>query len=122
EFNSTKRNYGMRSMTVIKTVPLDRHEQRNNADFDTIGGAVARDNNGRPVLIGSRCNACGVTTFPKRPVCPSCMSDQVVEETLPRTGTLYSFTVLRVGPERWLRPAALGYVDLPNNVRVFSRI
>ena len=50
------------------------------------------------------------------------MSEKVVEEVMPRTGTLYSFTVLRVGPERWLRPAALGYVDLPNDVRVFSRI
>lgn len=109
-------------MTAIKTVPLGRHEQRDNAADDVIGGAIARDSEGRPVLIGSRCDVCGVTTFPKRSVCPSCMSEKVVEEVMPRTGTLYSFTVLRVGPERWLRPAALGYVDLPNDVRVFSRI
>jgi uncharacterized OB-fold protein len=86
------------------------------------GDAVFMDASGKPTLAGGRCRSCGAVMFPKRAVCTTCMSEDIVVEAMPRTGTLYSFTVLHVGPERWLKPSALGYVDLSNGVRVFSRI
>jgi uncharacterized OB-fold protein len=86
------------------------------------GDSVAWDTDNNPVLIGGRCRSCQIVTFPRALVCTHCMSDDIVPEPMPRTGKLYSFTTLHVGPQRWLRPAVLGYVDLPNGVRVFSRI
>lgn len=50
------------------------------------------------------------------------MGEQVVEEELPRNGKLYSFTVMHVGGARWKKPTILGYVDLPNGVRVFTHL
>jgi uncharacterized OB-fold protein len=41
---------------------------------------------------------------------------------MPNRGTLYSFTVLHVGPAHWDKPITLGYVDLANGVRVFSHL
>lgn len=74
---------------------------------------------GRPVLIGGVCRDCGVGMFPLQPVCPVCMEEAVEAQPQPTQGELYSFTVLHVGAPR---PRAFGYVDLPNGVRVFSRL
>jgi uncharacterized OB-fold protein len=86
------------------------------------GDAVSSDAAGKPVLVGGRCRSCDAVQFPRRRVCSTCMSEDVVSEAMPRTGTLYSFTILHVGADHWNRPAGLGYVDLPNGVRIFSRI
>jgi uncharacterized OB-fold protein len=48
------------------------------------------------------------------------MSRRIEPITLPRTGTLYSFTVLRVGTTG--EPRVLGYVDLDNGVRVLAEV
>ncbi len=46
----------------------------------------------------------------------------MVTEEQPREGRLYSYTVLHVAAPKWRRPLALGYVDLPNGVRVFTHL
>ena len=84
--------------------------------------ALGRGRDGRPVLLGGRCNDCQTVVFPKPGVCPSCMSEDIVLEEMPHTGNLYSFTVLHVGPARMNKPVTLGYVDLTNGVRVFSHL
>jgi uncharacterized OB-fold protein len=86
------------------------------------GDALAADASGRPVLIGCICKSCGNRMFPFAPVCPVCMSEDVAREPMPREGTLYSFTVVHVGPTTWEKPFAVGYVDLSNGVRVFSHL
>jgi uncharacterized OB-fold protein len=86
------------------------------------GDALAADANGRPVLIGCVCKSCGNRMFPFAPVCPVCMSEDMAREAMPRAGTLYSLTVLHVGPKTWAKPFAVGYVDLSNGVRVFSHL
>ncbi len=86
------------------------------------GDALAADANGRPVLIGGVCRSCGCRMFPFAPVCPVCMSEDLAHEPMPREGTLYSFTIVHVGPKAWEKPYALGYVDLTNGVRVFSHL
>ena len=90
--------------------------------FPLAGDALGRDSAGRPVLRGARCGACGTAFFPAAAVCPACMSESVAEEEMPRAGTLYAWTVVHAGPARWRKPMALGYVDLPNGVRVFSHL
>jgi uncharacterized OB-fold protein len=86
------------------------------------GDALAADQSGRPVLVGCLCKACGNRMFPYAPVCPVCMSEDMAREAMPREGTVYSFTVVHVGPKTWEKPYAVGYVDLSNGVRVFSHL
>ncbi len=86
------------------------------------GDALAADAEGRSVLIGAVCRSCGSRMFPFAPVCPACMSEEMAREPMPRLGTLYSFTIVHVGPKNWQKPYALGYVDLENGVRVFSHL
>lgn len=86
------------------------------------GDALAADPEGRPVLVGCVCEACGNRMFPFAPVCPVCMSEDMARAAMPREGSLYSFTVLHVGPNTWKKPFMVGYVDLDNGVRVFSHL
>jgi uncharacterized OB-fold protein len=86
------------------------------------GEALAADVSGRPVLVGCICKSCGNLMFPYAPVCPVCMSEDMAREAMPREGTIYSFTVVHVGPKTWEKPFAVGYVDLTNSVRVFSHL
>ncbi|MDB5405253.1 MAG: hypothetical protein JWL84_165 [Rhodospirillales bacterium] len=86
------------------------------------GDALAKGDRGEPLLIGGRCTSCGERMFPRHPVCPSCMGEDIVSETMPRRGTLYSYSVVHVGPKKWNKPFALGYVDLANSLRVFSHL
>jgi uncharacterized OB-fold protein len=83
---------------------------------------------GEPRLIGSRCRDCGVVTFPSQGSCPACTSVAVEERLLPRTGTLYTWTVQGfrpkppyAGPEEF-EPYGVGYVELPGEVRVEARL
>jgi uncharacterized OB-fold protein len=90
--------------------------------LDLTGGAVARDGAGRAVLLGACCGVCGTEFFPRHPVCPHCMSEEVAAKEMPRRGKLYAFTTLHVGPPKWNKPMRIGYVDLPNGVRVFAHL
>ena len=82
----------------------------------------------QPQLIGSRCAACGVVSFPARRSCPACTSLVVQEHLLGRTGTLYTWTVQGfrpkppyAGPDEF-EPYGVGYVELPGEVRVEGRL
>jgi uncharacterized OB-fold protein len=90
--------------------------------FHGAGGEIA--------LAGSRCVACGAMTFPVQRSCPRCAGDDVESVPLPRTGTLWGFTVQAFPPktpylladERPFAPYAVGYVDLDHRVLVETRI
>ncbi|WP_281290149.1 Zn-ribbon domain-containing OB-fold protein [Rhodoligotrophos appendicifer] len=86
------------------------------------GDAFVPDAEGGPVLIGGECEECGNLTYPRAAVCPVCMSEELQPVEMSREGILYSFTMVHVGPSHWKKPFALGYVDLPNGVRVFSHL
>ncbi len=73
-------------------------------------------------LIGSKCQSCGAVAFPRRVVCHKCLSDNVVEIPLSRRGKLASFTVAWVAPEGVKPPVIMGYIDLPEGVRLFSML
>jgi uncharacterized protein len=45
-----------------------------------------------PQLIGSRCGACGATTFPVQQRCPKCSAGEMSDVRLPRSGTLVAWT------------------------------
>ncbi|HEV7864672.1 MAG TPA: OB-fold domain-containing protein [Acidimicrobiia bacterium] len=82
----------------------------------------------QPQLIGSRCRACGVVTFPAQCSCPRCTSVDVEERLLGREGTLYTWTVQGfrpkppyAGPEEF-GPYGVGYVEIAGEVRVEARL
>lgn len=80
-------------------------------------------------LIGSRCRNCGTATFPSQASCAKCTSLDVVDELLPSTGLLWSWTVQRFRPKSppytgstEFEPFGVGYVELPGACRVESRL
>jgi uncharacterized OB-fold protein len=91
-------------------------------DIVSLAGTALRTEGGLPVLFGGACAACGTRTFPQQNVCPSCMSEDINEEAMPRRGSVYSYSTMHVGAPRWHVPFSVGYVDLPNGVRVFTHL
>jgi uncharacterized OB-fold protein len=83
---------------------------------------VALDSKGKPRLIGGRCRNCQVLSFPRAAVCVSCFSEDIEKVQLAEEGTLYSYSIVHQAPKGWAVPYALGYVDLPDNVRVLAHL
>jgi uncharacterized OB-fold protein len=75
---------------------------------------------GGPSLAGSRCPGCGAHFFPARHVCSGCLTEDLDLVPLSRTGTIYTFTVVRQSTPDFTAPYLLGYVDLPEGVRVLG--
>jgi hypothetical protein len=57
-----------------------------------------RFEDGKPVLVGSRCGHCGKVTFPFEGTCDRCLEADPEAFELPREGQLYSFTVVHTAP------------------------
>lgn len=84
-----------------------------------------------PRLIGSRCTACGIVTFPTQDSCPRCPSIEMAEHLLARRGRLWAWTTQEypppsppyVGPtgEAFV-PYGIGYVELADELRVETRL
>lgn len=82
----------------------------------------------QPQLIASRCLSCGELTFPMQESCPACTSRSSEEVLLSRRGTLWTWTVQHfpspsppyIGPGTPddFEPLAVGYVELPEGIRV----
>jgi len=86
------------------------------------GDAVQISADGHATLAGGRCTDCSNETFPRAPVCCQCMSENIVAQAMPRTGTLYAFSTVHVAAKKWKKPMCVGYVDLPNGARVFTHL
>ena len=79
-----------------------------------------------PQLIGSRCGACGATTFPVQQHCPKCSASQMSEVKLPRRGTLVAWTTQGFPPGAPYKgptgkdfvPFGVGLVQLDDVIRV----
>jgi uncharacterized OB-fold protein len=83
-----------------------------------------------PQLLGSRCSACGIVTFPAQGSCPRCASTEMAERALPRRGRLWAWTTQEFPPPSPYAgpsgdsfvPFGVGYVELPGEVKVESRL
>ena len=84
--------------------------------------AIAVDADGTVHLVGGQCADCGARAFPRAPVCTNCMSENIGPARLPREGVLYAFSTVHVAPKKWKSPMRIGYVDLPDGVRVFAHL
>jgi uncharacterized OB-fold protein len=85
---------------------------------------VAED--GQPHLIGSKCSACGASFFPQQLLCTGCFQEGTLKTyPLSTRGKIYSFTIVEresLAPKGFEVPYAYGYIDLPDGVRVISKI
>lgn len=79
----------------------------------------------KPVLEGSRCRECGNVAFPVAVGCQRCGQDAMVRCDLRGSGTVWGYTIQRFAPKSpYIRPVegfapfAVGYVELPDGVKV----
>jgi uncharacterized protein len=84
-------------------------------------GILGMDEQGAWRLLASRCAGCGSHYFPRRRVCARCLNDSMDDALLSTRGTLYTYTVVRQSTPTFPSPYVLGYVDLPEKVRVLGR-
>ena len=84
-----------------------------------------------PELIGSRCGECGIVTFPAQDSCPRCASTAMAEHKLARRGRLWAWTTQDFPPPsppyggpggKDFVPFGVGYVELPGEVKVETRL
>ena len=94
-------------------------------------GIFRLDDDGRPVLLGSRCTNCDNHMFPRQSGCPRCMFDTQEDIELAQSGTLWTWTVQAFPPKappylgpvgEDFEPYGVGYVELENQVRVETRL
>jgi uncharacterized OB-fold protein len=78
--------------------------------------------NGEPALIGSKCGACGQVLFPPKPLCLNCLSTDVKPIRLSRDGKLYTFTTVHMASEHFPPPYTIGWIELPESIRIFSQL
>jgi uncharacterized OB-fold protein len=75
----------------------------------------------RPRLIGNKCKFCKEYFFPKRVLCPNCLKEEGLEDVLlSHRGRLYTYCIVKAAPLGFSAPYAVGYVDLPEGLRIFS--
>jgi uncharacterized protein len=77
-----------------------------------------------PVLLASRCTVCGNVLFPRVDGCTYCSADDPEPVELAGPGTLWSWTAVTAPPPgyRGEVPFGVGVVELPEGVRVISRL
>lgn len=70
------------------------------------------------------CASCDKLTFPPKPVCPHCWSDQMTWRAMPSAGTLYSWTRIHAAPSVFVAeaPYVVGIVDLDGGLRIAARL
>jgi uncharacterized OB-fold protein len=85
-----------------------------------------------PHLIGSKCLDCGDITFPSQESGPKCGGDSTRKIELATRGTLWTWTSQGFRPKtppyrgedtpETFKPYFIGYVELPKQLRVESRL
>ena len=80
-------------------------------------------------LLGSKCRKCSEIALGVTQSCPNCTSEDVEVITLSKQGTLWTYTIIRnrppgdyKGPDNPFQPFGEGLVELPEGIRVLSRL
>ena len=87
---------------------------------------MTQNENQTPRLRGSRCSTCTTVAFPASVSCQRCGGADTAEIDLSTTGTVWTATIQRFAPKSppYIPPAdgfspfAVGYVELPEGVKV----
>jgi uncharacterized OB-fold protein len=78
----------------------------------------------QPALLGSRCSACGSVHFPRADTCTYCATEHPDAVELSRRGTLWAWTAVTAPPPGYQGdvPFGVGVVELPEGIRVITRL
>ena len=71
-------------------------------------------------LLANKCKSCGQVFFPKAVFCLTCLNEDMQELKLSRNGKLYSYTIGHMPSMHFVPPYAIGYVDMPEGVKIFA--
>lgn len=76
------------------------------------------------VLLGFRCQDCGIYVFGPATFCQGCSSSNLSPVELGKRGVLYSYTIVRVPPHGWPGdvPYVLGQIELPEGPQVLAEV
>ena len=73
-------------------------------------------------LLGMHCKSCNAKFFPVNAMCLFCLSESVEKIPLSSVGILYSYSFIHIAPKQWKVPYGIGYVDLPEGIRIFGKL
>lgn len=75
-------------------------------------------------LEAGKCKQCGNISFPPRLVCSKCKSKSFKTVELSREGTILTFTVIRVGPDKFSKeiPYVVAIIELDDGVRLTAQV
>ena len=75
-------------------------------------------------LEAGKCKNCGNVSFPPRLVCPKCKSKNFETVNLSREGKILTFTIIRVGPDKFSKetPYVVAIIELNDGVRLTAQV
>ena len=75
-------------------------------------------------LEAGKCKQCGNISFPPRLVCPKCKSKTFETVKLSREGKILTFTIIRVGPDKFSKetPYVVAIIELNDGVRLTAQV
>ncbi|MEJ2368635.1 MAG: Zn-ribbon domain-containing OB-fold protein [Acidobacteriota bacterium] len=85
---------------------------------------IRRETPQRYRLEAGKCKKCGEIYFPPRLICRECQGREFETVTLPGTGKVAAYTVIRTAPTGFgdQAPYAMGVVELENGARVLCQV
>ena len=75
-------------------------------------------------MEANKCSGCGKVFYPPRLICNECQGREFEKATLPYSGKLVTYTVIRVPPSEFSdeAPYAIGVIELDNGVRLQCQV
>ena len=75
-------------------------------------------------LEAGKCKQCGHISFPPRLVCPKCKSKTFETVNLSREGKILTFTIIRVGLDKFSKetPYVVAIIELNDGVRLTAQV
>lgn len=107
---------------MAESPPKKKKEQEADITFFHPDLLDVPKNGSPPYLKGYRCKKCGQLDFPKLSPCPNCWGEDFEMVPLSRRGKLYSYADIYIGQPGLKTPYIIGYVDLPENLRIFAML
>ena len=80
------------------------------------------EGNDGPALVASKCDACEGVFFPQKKVCPECFDGKLNQVFLSKKGKLHTYSYSVLGPADLGKPYVMGFIDLPEGIRLYSLI
>ena len=79
---------------------------------------------GEGKLMAAKCNKCGNTLLPPKPICPKCLTKDLSWVEVKNRGKLLAYTVIHVSPAQFqsMCPYALGIIKLDDGPNLIGMI